>query len=787
MAYDRYLIAPFDENSGLTTNMRPWQIPDNAWAVLNNMYVFRGRLRKRFGSRYMGSATDFTVTQSILSRLRINLGNTDGSGNISGTVPGSVFEVGQMFTIGDEIFTVVRSGVDQDMLDTGSSSSAVYSTTDGIYAILGSTPATPLFFYPAQPVMGLAQYEFSAINNFPTFGFDTQFAYQFVGGAWQLSVGSPVWHGSDINFFWAYNWVGANYNATAYIRAMFVTNFQVTNINGAGTITDDPIYYYDNTGWNIYIPYLNPAGGAPGTGPFVQTAEIIVPFHDRLLLFNTIENDGTGNGVTTFGTNINYVNRVRWTSQGSPFEVNAWYGVGAKDNAGNKGVNATFANASTLEAIISVEFVKDRLIVGFEESTWELVFTGNEQLPFEWQRLNSELGAMSTQSAIGFDKAVLNIGETGVNQCNGSNVVRIDQKIPEQIFTISNPASEAERICGIRDYYSEMVYWSVPVSSQSSSQPYPTKVLVYNYENKTWAFNDDCITAFGYFDGEPSLTWSTLGGTWSEWSATWDSGESAAQVRQCIAGNQQGYTFIIDTDSTQNTRNAGVLQITNMSAATGGINMTIYNHMLQTGDYIYVETAEGVVLNGWRIYSVIYVDQNTITATYAPEIVKINGLLPTFTGTYTGGATAARVSNYDLQSKMWNPYDKDGKNVYVAKIDFGVQRTATGNFIPGQGGQVTVNYAPSSVNFQDISEGIATNAIMGNSVLETTPYPANLYPLEQIQQRLWHPVYFQTDGECIQIQIVMSPAQISNPDTALADFQIEGMVLFTKPCSDRLQ
>ena len=77
--------------------------------------------------------------------------------------------------------------------------------------------------------------------------------------------------------------------------------------------------------------------------------------------------------------------------------------------------------------------------------------------------------------------------------------------------------------------------------------------------------------------------------------------------------------------------------------------------------------------------------------------------------------------------------------------------------------------------------------IMGTSVLETSPYPAYLYPLEQSQDRLWHPIYFQTDGECIQINIYMSPQQICNPDIAFSDFEIEGMVLHTQPVSYRLQ
>ena len=52
MAFDRFLIGPM--TIGLETDLKPFMVPDEAFAQLNNAYVFRGRVRKRFGSRLMG-------------------------------------------------------------------------------------------------------------------------------------------------------------------------------------------------------------------------------------------------------------------------------------------------------------------------------------------------------------------------------------------------------------------------------------------------------------------------------------------------------------------------------------------------------------------------------------------------------------------------------------------------------------------------------------------------------------------------------------------------------------
>ena len=87
MPVQRFLIAP--PTGGLVNNVKPWLIPDDAFAVLNNAYVFRGRVKKRFGS----TVVDANGSGDILkTRLRINIGTTDPiTGNFVGNVPGILF------------------------------------------------------------------------------------------------------------------------------------------------------------------------------------------------------------------------------------------------------------------------------------------------------------------------------------------------------------------------------------------------------------------------------------------------------------------------------------------------------------------------------------------------------------------------------------------------------------------------------------------------------------------------------------------------------------------------
>lgn len=777
MAFDRFLIAPF--NTGLQTNLKRWLIMDDAFAILENAHVFRGRIKKRFGSQLMGGSP-------LTSRLRVQVGTL---GAPLSPVPGNKFNIGSMFSVGPDIFTVYQNGA---MLSTNSLASGTFNTVTGAFTIIDpSQPgATPIFWYPALPVMGITQYEVGAINNQPSYAFDMEFAYTYNGTAWERS-GTALWHGSNLNFFDICNWEGITPN----LVVMYVTNFNATI--GAPSVNDDPIWYTaDGSTWvamaggTVNGIYFLPSPPDPitklpvplprYTGPYVQTCRLIVSFKNRLLLLNTIENNNP-NGNGTAGTNTSYVNRCRFSHNGSPLAQNAWYEPNQMDSSatpGNQSIadGAGWIDATTEEAIISAEFIKDRLIVFFERSTWELAYTGNEKQPFIWQKINTELGSESQLSTVPFDKEILAIGNTGVHACNGANVARIDSKIPEVIFNIKDKNLGVQRVAGIRDYFEEMVYWCFPSADHNFT--YPDRVLVYNYQNQSWSVNTDCFTAFGYWEQSSDLTWASSAPlTWAESDFPWNSGQNQQQFRQIIAGNQQGFVVALRTDFT---RNADAMQITTMSfnPITQILSMKVIDHTLSvTGedpDFILIANAQGVTGVNGKVFKVL-------SANLSTNIVTV--FAPLFTGTYTGGGTVARVSNIDIRSKEWNPYDKVGRNVYLAKIDFAIQNTAnTSTF----GGQVTVDYFPSSTDLSMLTDA-EPDALMGTGVLETGPYPVSLAPLEPYQARLWHSVYFQSEGTAIQIRIYMSEAQMLDINSAFAAFELEGLCLHTQAISTRLQ
>lgn len=734
---DRFMIAPI--NSGMETDVKPFLIPDDAFEELVNAYVFRGRVIKRFGSTPMNLVVD-QAEQQLHTRVRINVGTTAAAtGDLPlTTMPGTVGAIGQMFSIGDTIFTVHQPA---GATYTTGAATATYDTVTRNLVVTGNNenPLTPVYFYPATPIMGLLSYETAQINNEPAFAFDTQFAYQYVAGGWER-LGTATWTGTDSQFFWGCNYRGAN----EIDFSLFVMNY-----NSA-----DLIKYWNGATWNAvpFSPILTNAGTTT-----LRTARCAVWFKKRLLFLNTIERFG--------GIDKVYSNRIRFSAVGvDAVSANAF----VSDIPGKGG----FIDASTKEQIISCGFIRDRLIVYFERSTWEVVYTNIDTEPFVYQKINTELGVESTFSVVPFDKALLGMGNVGVHACTGANVDRIDQKIPNEVFDISNQNAGVERVCGVRDYYAQMVYWAF--NSGEFNSIYPDKVLVFNYINKTWALNEDSITAFGYYQKQTSLTWASWHTPWNQSTWAWNSGSNIGKFRNTIAGNQQGFTFIICPIECSS--NAAALSITDISMAplpSYDVTITAINHNLKPGEYVLFENVSGITGINDKIYRVGLITPNTFIITNTDQNP---GNPQRFVGAYTGGGTLARVSNIHITTKQYNFYMDKGYNAYVSKVDFFLERC---------GGQVQVDYFVGSSTRSMLVDGTTTNSLISTSILETSAYA--LAPYEQSMDRFWHPLYFQADGECIQLKIYMNEGQMLDPDIALVDFQLHAMTFYATPTSSRLQ
>lgn len=738
MPINRFVISAMQ--TGLQNDVKPFLLPQDAFTQLQNAYVYRGRIKKRWGATLMNTGTEDDVAQ-LYSRVRINIGTTNGAGIFAPVVvPGIVWKIGQMFSIGDEIYTVFQAN--GAMYCTFVGPIASFDTATGTVQFAGTLANTAVYFYPSEPIMGLPSYENAQINNEQLIAFDTQFSYYRLNDGWERTgtVANKVWTGNNSQFFYTENYRGQN--AATY--TMFATNFNAPDFMATMTgVAND---------WQLFRPAYNAAMNT------IDSCRVIIAFAGRLLLLNTIETGPAGQ--------LQYPQRCRFSQNGNPLEANAYYELASLAGKGG------YIDASTLEAIIGAKIIKGRLIVFFERSTWEIISTKIPAQPFYWQQVNSDMGVESTFSLVNFDNIVMGIGQTGIIACNGSSVQRLDEKIPREVFNIRNENEGIVRVQGIRDFYNELVYWTFPTLNVDNT--YPTQVLVFNYIEGSWSFFDDSVTTFGYYQAQEDLIWGNANMTWGQADFTWGAAPGLAQFRSVVCGNQEGFVFVVNSGVSVN---CPALSITDMNQLVSfqRITLVVIDHNLNAGEFILIENIVGtnafIQLNGfvWKVDEVI--DEDSFI------VVNVEALnLPS---QYAGGGTITRVSRVDMTTKMYNFYPDQARNMAISKVDFNIDATGSG--------KVTVDYMTSSSPNGALQNALQTGAILGNNVLSAQPYP--LSPQETNAQFLIHPVYINSQGEWIQLRIFYSDEQMLERDnpTWQSPFDLNAMVFYVNPSSIRFQ
>jgi hypothetical protein len=182
MAFDRFMIAPIE--GGLQKDVKPFLIPNDAFEQLNNAYIFRGRITKRFGSKLMNQGVAPEVAQQY-SRLRIQIGTTDANGELAFTsLSGTALNAGSLFSVGTQFYTVTTVpsivGNATTLSTSGTSVGTVRldSTGPNVYqfrlaGVTLSLGTLPVYWYPANPVMGFTLYENNTSLEDPTYAFHT--------------------------------------------------------------------------------------------------------------------------------------------------------------------------------------------------------------------------------------------------------------------------------------------------------------------------------------------------------------------------------------------------------------------------------------------------------------------------------------------------------------------------------------------------------------------------------------------------------------------------------------
>lgn len=737
------------QDNGLVKDRDAFVLSDDAYQELENIYQWRGRLRRRVGYDLLGRlrrnltaqalaaysaaapTNDYNVAD-ILTGFRAlepeaglakssvvitfdqggandteftdngtaHFTRTAGAAydlepaiaitNISQAANAVIDMAGHNFLVGNKLFiegvvgmteindtvvtvTAITAGVDVTVsLDTQLFTAyASGGTADGTYLnydtgeinftfLGGSTPAAGITveaaygYYPCLPVMGLPTRELDDINAEQTVAFDTIYAYNFNNTSSQFqelpAVTATTWTGANNDFFYTTNYWQTSDNA----QYMWTTNFSGPS--------GDPIRIYDGIDWHDFAPTTSGADE-------MHQCRLLIPYKGRLVALNTFE------GPNLAGS-LQYPQRARWSQNGAPLSSVA---AGVLPTATVEWLSDTkgrggYVDAPTNEHIVSAEFIRDVLVVGFERSTWTLRYTGNEILPFVWERINKELGCESTFSLVAFDQGVLAVGDKSINSCNGNNVERIDQNIPDEVFNIHNNGGDGPlRVHGKRNFYEQIVYWTFPDASTDAT--FPDRVLVFNYENLTWSIFTDSFTTFGEYQRFNDITWADLGDqTWNEANFAWVTAKLQSQYPNIVAGNQHGFVLNLE----QKVSNSPSLHITAVAGGAGAVRLTVPDHNLQSTisdpneptEYVKVNAiigTGGLELNG-RVFAVERIDSDNIDLFEKPR-TAITGITVATEAVVTApGHTFTKGQHFYIDAILVGMTQMTGLNGIVTSV-----------------------------------------------------------------------------------------------------------------------
>ena len=700
------------------------------------------------------------------------LGNTDAGGAISVNIfthlsleASAELRIGSIKVhVGAQVFsepTTPNGTLSNGTGGTGTINYVTGALTIQTAPVLAVTAVAITFsYYPCLPVMGLRTQELYSTSTTNLIAFDTVYSY-FYNGGWEIfPAGSTptLWSGSDSQFFWTTNyWVDKS-----NFKVFWATNFN--------TSTPDPIRYTNGqsgTAWYDFAPIINAGGDT------LINCLAMLPFRGRMCVFNTIEK--------SFATNIPvaYPNRIRWAAIGNPFTVtspivtvttpgqaNAW-----KDDIRGKG---GFLDIPTSEAITSVGFVRDNLVIYCERSTWQLRYTGRSIAPFQIEKVNSELGAASTFSAVQFDTSLVGVGDKGIVECDSYQSRRIDVKIPDLVFYFSNENGGTIRVQGIRNFFQKLAFWIYPLFGTKAI--YPNRRLVYNYENDSWAIFTDSLTSLGTFQPIDNKKWIDFaelepGNTWELQNYPWF--DRPADFPAVVGGNQQGYVEILD----QQVSNDESLTITSITGRDTMVTLVkVNNHNLENGQVIEISGILPISSFANLNYGIFSIIQDSSDPANVIQLWKYNPATGQFNtpqvdpsaGIYIGGGQIAIRDNFSITSKKFN-YMDNGQAFQLGYIDILLANTEAGG--------ISLNVYNDYDNNQTSNDPFenSTNDTFFNQVV-----PTNVNLGTDGGSKNWKRVICPTNANFVTIEWTLSNLQMVGPEQE-SEVQIDAQTIWSRP------
>lgn len=572
--------------------------------------------------------------------------------------------------------------------------------------------------------------------------------------------------------------------------------YQYLNFNDGSTTEGDGIRWFDGDPTNLGNP--NPPTGkgwvnfAPPVGQYdpilnpnpqyVVGCLCISEFKDRLLFFAPWLQSSNQTSPSL------YQDRVVFCWNGTPYYsepvpsasliANRSYSV-SQSISGQLGCAwwwspagfGGFQGSGLQQQVISVGKNEDVLLVDFENQKTKLVYTSNDLRPFEFYAINTELTTTSTFASIVMDQGKISVGSYGFTMTTQTSCDRIDLDIPDQIFTFKSSDNGISRMNGVRDFRNEYVFFNY--ASTENSWIYPTRALLFNYRNNTWAMIKESFTAQGFFQRVNTYLWGQLGsifGTWGQWNVPFGAGRTSSLYPNIIGINAQGFVSIKTPDTTGEAPSGYVSAIAIVGDA---ITITSVNHCLEENDYIYfTQMPEMVNMNSVNgnaiVFSVRLISGN------ANEFLIFAYPGRPISGTYIGLGVFTVLAVPQLLTKEFNLFWDQGRQMRLGKQMYLFDRTDQG--------QCIVNLYVNQNSNEPANQLSPDSGMIYSQTVLTSSEP---FSLNSNSERIWHRIADSIIGDTVQIGITLSDAQMRDPTlgSQTSSLTLHAIVMDVSPSS----
>ena len=237
----------------------------------------------------------------------------------------------------------------------------------------------------------------------------------------------------------------------------------------------------------------------------------------------------------------------------------------ALDQSGNGG----FIQAATGDWIQSDQFLRDALIVFFQNSTWILRSTGNGTDPFRIDQLNNSRSTNAPYGSVPYDSECTSMGAKGLIYCDGVSVNRYDENVIDLFLDINQNKFGQ---CFAQKFDTLNQTWMLYPSEENDDNT-SDSVIVYNFLEKTWAIFQpslgnlvqtpttiNTLSCLGLGFTITDLKWSDFavgsnyfGGNgliWSQATVPWNYYVQQDLSPTLLGGDENGYVYILNDGPT---------------------------------------------------------------------------------------------------------------------------------------------------------------------------------------------------------------------------------------------